>query len=67
MSRTLIQSLFGLKINKAFPRKYMESESCGNGFYESTGRGNYKHKGVDAEAEIGSEVGNNFRPRCNFY
>ena len=45
-----------MKIDKSFPRKYLESRSCGDGFYESTGSGLYKHPGVDAEAVIGSEV-----------
>ena len=45
-----------MKIDKSFPRKYLESNSCGDGFYESTGRGHYEHPGVDAEAVIGSEV-----------
>ena len=45
-----------MKIDKSFPRKYLESSSCGDGFYEGTGSGHYKHPGVDAEAVIGSEV-----------
>ena len=55
-ARTLIELVFGMKIDKSFPRKYLESSSCGDGFYESTGRGRYEHPGVDAEAVIGSEV-----------
>ena len=55
-ARTEIQLLFGLKINKAFPRKYLESDSCGGGFYRSTGKGNYQHPGVDAEVQAGTEV-----------
>ena len=52
----MIELVFGMKIDKSFPRKYLESSSCGDGFYESKGRGHYEHPGVDAEAVIGSEV-----------
>ena len=55
-ARTLLDLVFGPKINKAFPRKYLESQTCGNGFWESTGQGHYRNPGVDAEIEIGSPV-----------
>ena len=55
-ARTLLDLVFGPKINGAFPRKYLESTTCGNGFWESTGKNNYDHKGVDVEAEIGAQV-----------
>ena len=48
--------IFGAKVHKNFPRKYLESETCGEGFWESTGQGNYKHTGVDVEKDIGYTV-----------
>ena len=48
--------VFGPKFNKEFPRKYLESKTCGDGFWESTGKDNYQHTGVDIEADIGSQV-----------
>jgi hypothetical protein len=30
-----------------FPNLILESVSCGDGFWESTGKGNYEHPGVD--------------------
>ena len=48
--------VFGPKFNKEFPRKYLESKTCGDGFWESTGKNHYEHTGVDIETEIGSQV-----------
>ena len=46
----------------------MNSSSCGNGFWESTGNGKYEYPGVDAHAEnmqIGDEVGSNVKVVVN--
>ena len=48
--------VFGPKISKAFPRKYLESNNCGPGFWKSTGRGKYEHPGVDLEATRNDKV-----------
>ena len=55
-AKTLVDLVFGPKLNKGFPRKYLESQTCGNGFYESRGNNNYKHTGVDVEVAVGSQV-----------
>ena len=55
-SKTLIDQIFGPKVSDLFPRKYLESASCGDGFYPSTGRASYDHQGVDAEIGINSRV-----------
>ncbi|XP_066264364.1 uncharacterized protein [Branchiostoma lanceolatum] len=55
-SRTLISKIFGPKVHKDFPKKQLESDNCGNGFYPSTARGKYKHQGVDLEASVNTEI-----------
>ena len=55
-ARTLIEQVFGPKLDPDFYKKYLESESCGNGFYPSTGKANYKHEGVDLEAQVDAQV-----------
>ena len=48
---------FGPKVHKDFPRKYLDSKTCGfKGFWESTGLGHYNHPGVDVEVNAGTEV-----------
>ena len=39
--------VFGPKFDKAFPKKYLLSKTCGDGFWESTGKDKYEHPGVD--------------------
>lgn len=58
--KTLLDMIFGSKIHKEFPRKYLSSKTCGDGFWESTGKGNYQNPGVDAEIAIGSNVSHHF-------
>ena len=58
-ARTELEMVFGSKMHKEFPRKYLESESCGEGFWPSTGDGRYEHEGVDVEAMEGELVINN--------
>ncbi|CAH1794764.1 unnamed protein product [Owenia fusiformis] len=55
-AKSLLDNVFGPKISKGFPKKYLESEDCGNGFYPSTQGGNYDYQGVQLEAEVGSEL-----------
>lgn len=50
-ARTQLDLIFGPKFHKEFPRKYLESGSCGDGFWESTGKGKYNHPGVDAVSD----------------
>ncbi|XP_078660674.1 uncharacterized protein LOC144905141 [Branchiostoma floridae x Branchiostoma belcheri] len=55
-ARTLISKIFGPKIHKDFPKKLLESDNCGNGFYPSTARGRYGHRGVDLEVSANAEI-----------
>ncbi|KAI8514390.1 hypothetical protein Bbelb_087140 [Branchiostoma belcheri] len=55
-ARTLISKIFGPKIHKDFPKKLLESDNCGNGFYPSTARGRYRHRGVDLEVSTNAEI-----------
>ena len=58
-ARTQLDLIFGPKFNEKFPKVYLESNGCGDGFWESTGKGNYEHPGVDAWDEslaVGDEV-----------
>ena len=52
----MIESVFGSKFHERFPRKYLVSGVCGDGFWESNGKGNYDHPGIDLVAEIGEDV-----------
>ncbi|XP_078658229.1 uncharacterized protein LOC144903712 [Branchiostoma floridae x Branchiostoma belcheri] len=56
-AKSLIEQIFGAKADQDFPRKYLESGSCGDGFYPSTGSGRYEHQGVLLEAAVGREIG----------
>ena len=47
-ARTQLDLIFGPKFDEEFPRAYLESNTCGDGFWESTGRDNYEHPGVGA-------------------
>ena len=64
-ARSSIDMVFGPKVSKEFPRKYLESDSCGPGFWKSTGRGKYKHPGVDLEATHDEKVCTAFQ--CFFF
>ena len=58
-ARTQLDLIFSPKFHKDFPAKYLTSPECGDGFWESTGNGNYDHPGVDAIKDgwkVGSEV-----------
>ncbi|CAH1791078.1 unnamed protein product, partial [Owenia fusiformis] len=56
LSKSLIDNVFGPKIAKRFPRKYLESEKCGNGFYPSTQRGNYEYDGAQLQVDAGTKI-----------
>ncbi|XP_078658231.1 uncharacterized protein LOC144903714 [Branchiostoma floridae x Branchiostoma belcheri] len=55
-AKSLIEQIFGAKADQDFPRKYLESAACGDGFYPSTGSGRYDHQGVLLEAAPGLEI-----------
>ncbi|KAI0230511.1 hypothetical protein LSAT2_019151, partial [Lamellibrachia satsuma] len=55
-ARTLLEEIFGPKIHEDFPRKLLESRSCGDGFWETDGEGHYSHKGVMLEVTAGQKV-----------
>ena len=55
-ARTLLEEIFGPKVNKEFPKKLLESASCGDGFWETDGKGHYSHKGIMLEVTVGQEV-----------
>ncbi|KAI8519524.1 hypothetical protein Bbelb_027810, partial [Branchiostoma belcheri] len=44
-AKSLIEQIFGAKADQDFPRKYLESAVCGDGFYPSTGLGRYAEQG----------------------
>ncbi|XP_078575734.1 uncharacterized protein LOC144861638 [Branchiostoma floridae x Branchiostoma japonicum] len=56
-AKSLIEQIFGNKADQDFPRKYLESDSCGDGFYPSTGKGKYAEQGVLLEAAAGQQIG----------
>ena len=43
-------------MHEEFPRKFLESASCGDGFWETDGKGHYTHKGIMLEVKVGEEV-----------
>ena len=43
-------------MHEEFPRKFLESPSCGDGFWETDGKGHYTHKGIMLEVKVGEEV-----------
>ena len=56
-ARADVDLVFGEKMNKKFPRKYMESRSCGNGFWKGRRKLNtYKTEGIEVGAEVNSKV-----------
>ena len=56
-AKAIMQLTFGSKVHKDFPRKYLDSETCGfKGFWESTGKGHYMHPGVDVDVKEGAQV-----------
>ncbi|XP_066298079.1 uncharacterized protein [Branchiostoma lanceolatum] len=56
-AKSLIEQIFGSKSDQDFPRMYLESDSCGDGFYPSTGQGRYAEQGVLLEAAAGQQIG----------
>ena len=54
--RQLLSKSLDRKAHKDFPRKYLESTSCGWGFWATDGSGHYSHQGILAEAQVDSEV-----------
>jgi len=43
-------------MHERFPRKFLQSASCGDGFWETNGKNNYRHYGVILEVAAGDEV-----------
>lgn len=56
-AKTELQLIFGFKFDKNFPRKYLESATCGEGFWKSNGKDNYVHPGVDIDPNGTDTVG----------
>ncbi|XP_078585865.1 uncharacterized protein LOC144867676 [Branchiostoma floridae x Branchiostoma japonicum] len=56
-AKSLVEQIFGNKADQDFPRKYLESPTCGDGFYPSTGGGRYAEQGVLLEAGAGQQIG----------
>ena len=55
-ARTLLEEIFGPKVNEDFPKKLLESRSCGDGFWETDGKSHYSHKGIMLEVTVGQDV-----------
>ena len=55
-ARTLLEEIFGPKVNEEFPKKLLESTSCDDGFWDTDGKGHYSHKGIMLEVTVGQEV-----------
>ncbi|CAH1802680.1 unnamed protein product [Owenia fusiformis] len=56
LTKSLIDNVFGPKISKRFPRKYLQSKSCGDGFYPSTQRSRYMYSGAQLQVSVGSAI-----------
>ncbi|CAH1783345.1 unnamed protein product, partial [Owenia fusiformis] len=56
ISKSLIDNVFGPKIAKKFPRKYLVSEECGNGFFPSTQAGKYRDDGAQLQVDVSSTL-----------
>ncbi|CAH1802777.1 unnamed protein product [Owenia fusiformis] len=56
IAKSLIDNVFGPKISKRFPRKYLQSKKCGNGFFPSTQRRRYKYSGAQLQVKVGSAI-----------
>ena len=54
--RTQLEQIFGPKVHKDFPRKLLMSSSCGDGFWETNGKGHYNLDGIMLEVNIGHKV-----------
>ncbi|KAI0212799.1 hypothetical protein LSAT2_002241 [Lamellibrachia satsuma] len=54
-ARTLLEEIFGTKMHKDFPRKFLKSQSCGDGFWETDGNGHYSPNGIMLEVKVGQE------------
>ncbi|KAK2165039.1 hypothetical protein NP493_1368g00012 [Ridgeia piscesae] len=55
-ARTLLEEIFGPKMHEDWPRKLLESSSCGDGFWESDGKGHYANKGIMLEVSVGQPI-----------
>jgi len=51
-----VEEIFGPKMHEMFPRKLLESPTCGNGFWEDNGNQHYKQSGVMLRVEAGEDV-----------
>ncbi|KAI0217504.1 hypothetical protein LSAT2_030722 [Lamellibrachia satsuma] len=54
-ARTLLEEIFGPKMHEDFPRKLLESPTCGDGFWETDGKEHYSHKGIMLNVTVGNE------------
>ena len=48
--------IFGPKMHKDFPRKFLLSDDCGDGFYSTNGGGRYAHMGIMSDTPHGIKV-----------
>ena len=55
-ARTLLEEIFGTKMHEEWPRKLLESTSCGDGFWETDGNGHYPYKGIMLDVVSGQTV-----------
>ena len=55
-ARTLLEEIFGSKVHADFPRKLLQSASCGDGVWPSDGKGHYSHMGIMLEVTFGQKV-----------
>lgn len=51
-----MEEIFGPKMHEDFPRKLLESPTCGNGFWEGNSHRIYKHSGIMLRVEAGEDV-----------
>ena len=62
-ARTLLENIFGPKMHNDWPRKMLQSTSCGDGFWETGRRRHYTNKGIMLEVNDGQPVG--IACKCN--
>lgn len=59
--KTDLQSIFGEKFSGDFPNQFLVSQTCGDGFYSSTGGGRY-NQGISLNVATDTVCMSVFRP-----
>ncbi|KAI0234744.1 hypothetical protein LSAT2_014923 [Lamellibrachia satsuma] len=54
--RTQLEQIFGPKVHEDFPRKLLMSSSCGDGFWETNGKGHYNFTGIMLEVNVSHKI-----------